>query len=133
MFTLGGGTKVFLATGATDLRRGFSLYTLIEHQLGCSRPLGGDVYVFTNRRRDLVKLFWFAEGGMHVLAKRLQTGTFRWPEAGEQTVPLTSAELQLLLNGIDLRQTRSRRWWRPGSAPPAPVQAAGGSATAGRP
>jgi hypothetical protein len=63
MFTLGGGTKVFLATGATDLRRGFSLYTLIEHQLGCSRPLGGDVYVFTNRRRDLVKLFWFAEVG----------------------------------------------------------------------
>lgn len=63
MFTLGG------------VRRGFSLYTIIEHQLAFSQPLNGDVYVFAHRRRDLVKLFWFSEGGMHVLAKRLKTGT----------------------------------------------------------
>ena len=64
MFTLGGGAKILLATGTTDLRRGFSLYTVIEHQLGCSQPLNGDVYVFGNRRRDFLKMFWFSEGGM---------------------------------------------------------------------
>ncbi|MGB8294363.1 MAG: IS66 family insertion sequence element accessory protein TnpB [Polyangia bacterium] len=117
MFTLGGGAKIFLATGTTDLRRGFSLYTLIEHQLGFERPLNGDVFVFMNRRRDLVKLFWFSEGGMYVCAKRLQTGTYRWPQAGEKTVPMTSAQLQLLLSGIDLKQTRARKWWRQPSAP----------------
>jgi len=37
---------------------------VIEHQLGCSQPLNGDVYVFVNRRRDLLKMFWFSEGGM---------------------------------------------------------------------
>lgn len=113
MFTLGGGAKIFLATGATDLRRGFSLYTVIEHQLGCSEPLNGDVFVFINRRLDLVKMFWFSEGGMYVCAKRLQTGTFRWPQAGEQTVAMTPAQLQLLLSGIDLTKTRARKWWRP--------------------
>jgi len=112
MFTLGGGTRIFLATGPTDLRRSFSLYALIENELGCSEPLSGDVFGFVNRRRDLVKLFWFSEGGMHVLAKRLESGTYFWPKAGEKTVTLTAAQLQLLLSGIDLAKTRTRRWWR---------------------
>jgi transposase len=112
MFTLGGGAKIFLATGTTDLRRGFSLCTVIEHQLGFERPLNGDVFGFINRRRNLVKLFWFSEGGMCVLGMRLPRSTFRWPEAGEKTVAITSAQLQLLLSGIDLKQTRSRKWWR---------------------
>jgi transposase len=114
MFTLGGGAKIFLATGVTDLRRGFSLSTVIEHQLGFGQPLNGDVYVFINRRRDLVKLVWFSEGGRYVCAKRLETGTFfRWPEASEKMVSMTPAQLQLLLSGIDLTKTRARKWWRP--------------------
>ncbi len=115
MLTLGGGARIYLATGTTDLRRSFSLYHLIEHQLGFAEPLNGDVFGFVNRRRDLLKLFWFAEGGMHLLAKRLPRGAFRWPEAGERTVTVTPAQLQLLLSGIDLTQTRTRRWWRQGA------------------
>ncbi len=84
MFTLGGGAKIFLATGATDLRRGFSLYTVVEHQLGCRQPLNGDVYGFVNRRRDLVKLFWFSEGGMYVCAKRRTTPFFFTVMAAER-------------------------------------------------
>lgn len=112
MFTLGGGAKIYLATGATDLRRSFSLYTIVQHRLGFDSPLNGDVFGFINKRRNLVKLFWFSEGGMYVCAKRLPESTFRWPQAGEKTVAITSAQLQLLLSGIDLKQTRSRKWWR---------------------
>ena len=46
MFTLGGGTKVYLATGATDLRRSFSLYMIAQHRLGFAQPLNGDVFGF---------------------------------------------------------------------------------------
>jgi len=112
MFTLGGGAKIYLATGVTDLRRGFSLHTLIEHQLGFDQPLNGDVFGFVNKRHNLVKLFWFSEGGMFVCAKRLPASTFKWPKAGEKTVAMTPAQLQLLLSGIDLKQTRARKWWR---------------------
>jgi len=118
MFTLGGGTKVYLATGATDLRRSFSLYMIAQHRLGFAQPLNGDVFGFINKRRDLVKLFWFSEGGMCVLAKRLPESTFRWPQAGDQTVTITPAQLQLLLSGIDLKQTRARKWWRPETSGP---------------
>ena len=119
MFSLGTSSRVWLASGATDLRRGFNgLHALIVHHFG-REALGGDLFVFTNRRRDLLKVFFFDAGGIWVCAKRLERGTFRWPAAGEPLVSLSSAELQLLLGGIDLAQTRPRRWWSPGAKPAA--------------
>lgn len=112
MLTIGGPGRIFLATGVTDMRKSFNgLYAEIQRELGAD-PLDGSVYVFCNRRRDLVKIFCFDSGGIWVCAKRLEAGTFRWPAAGERTVPLTATQLQCLLSGIDLTQTRQRRWWR---------------------
>ncbi|HEY3754742.1 MAG TPA: IS66 family insertion sequence element accessory protein TnpB [Opitutaceae bacterium] len=112
MITIGGRTRIFLATGVTDLRRGFGLQAVIEHDLGCP-PLNGDVYLFANRRRDMVKAFFFDSGGTWVCAKRLTVGSFRWPAPGQTSLELTAAELQLLLSGLDLTKTRPRRWWQP--------------------
>jgi len=112
MFTLGGNARVFLATGITDLRRGFNgLHALIAYEVGLP-PLNGDLYVFANRRRDQLKIFFFDTGGLWICTKRLETGTYRWPEPGDQLITLTPAELQLLVSGLDLAQTRPRAWWR---------------------
>lgn len=113
MLTLAGSTRVWLATGATDMRRGFvGLQAKITHEF--ARPaLNGDLYIFANRRRDLLKIFFFDSGGIWICAKRLERGTYRWPQPGERLVTLTTAELQLLLSGIDLTQARRRRWWQP--------------------
>ena len=80
MITLGGGaTKIHLATEPIDLRRGYSgLYTLVEQQFG-AEPQNGNLWVFTNRRRNLLKIFWWDEGGMVVLGKRLHEGTCKPP------------------------------------------------------
>ncbi len=116
MFSFGSQTHIWLATGATDLRRGFNgLLALITHELHRD-PLSGELYVFTNRRRDLLKIFFCDTGGLWVCAKRLEVGRYRWPQPGEQLVTLSPAELQLLLSGIDLRQTQLRSWWRPPGA-----------------
>jgi transposase len=112
VITIGGRTRIFLATGVTDLRRGFGLEAIIEHDLG-RPPLNGDAYLFANRRRDMIKAFFFDSGGIWVCAKRLLAGSYRWPEPGQMTVELTAAELQLLLSGLDLMKTRARRWWKP--------------------
>lgn len=120
MITLGGGaTKIHLSTAPIDLRRGYSgLYTLVEQQFG-AEPQSGNLWVFTNRRRNLLKIFWWDEGGMCVLGKRLHEGTFQsWPQPGQKTVLLTAAELQLLFSGLDLAKLRPRRWVR--RIPPSP-------------
>lgn len=76
MITLGGSGKIHLATAPTDCRRGYaSLYTMIEQQFG-GEPLSGHIWVFLNRGRTLAKLFWWDEGGMCLLSKRLHEGTF---------------------------------------------------------
>jgi transposase len=81
--------------------------------------------VFTNRRHNLLKVFWWDDGGMCILGKRLHEGTFRsWPQPGQKTVLLTAAELQLLLSGLDLAKLRPRRWVRRVPSPAPPVQAA---------
>jgi transposase len=124
MFTCGGQTRIWLATGVTDLRRGFNgLHALIAHEFG-QPPLNGDLYVFANRRRDLLKIFFFDAGGIWVCGKRLEAGSYRWPRPGERLVTLRPAELQLLLSGIDLQQTQPRRWWQPPALAPTPAGAA---------
>ena len=120
MIGLGVGRPIFLATGVTDLRCGINrLYALILDELG-QEPLSGAVFAFCNRRQDTVKLFCFDEGGVWLAAKRLESGTFRWPKAGTRAVQLTAADLHLLLSGVDPTRTRLRRWWTPVDAPGTP-------------
>jgi transposase len=120
-----GGRPIYLATGVTDLRLGYTgLYARVAEHLQ-QEPLSGALFVFCNRRKDAIKIFCYDEGGFWVCAKRLEQGTFRWPASGTRTVELRAADLQLLLSGIDLTRTRLRRWWQP--VPP--MVTAGGAAS----
>ena len=114
MLGLGAATRIYLATGRTDMRKGFEgLYGLVRDRLLCE-PLSGHVFLFCNGQRNRVKLLFWDGSGLWVCGKKLERGRFRWPEvAGEQSkVQLSHAELALLLGGIDLRQTQRRRWYR---------------------
>src|SRR3954469_17827853 len=107
MFGLGPATRIYLAVGATDLRKGFEgLYGLVRDWL-LGDPLSGHVFVFSNAQRNRLKLLFWDGSGLWVCAKRLEKGRFRWPEvASEQVkVVLSQEELVLLVGGIDLSQT----------------------------
>ena len=114
MFGWGPATRIYLAAGATDMRKGFEgLYGLARDRLSLE-ALSGHVFVFANARRDRLKLLLWDGSGLWVCAKRLEKGRFGWPEAaGQQTrVTLSHEELALLVGGIDLAATRRRRWYR---------------------
>jgi transposase len=114
MFGWGPATRIYLAAGATDLRKGFDgLYGLVRDRLRCE-PLSGHLFVFANAPRNRLKLLFWDGSGLWVCAKRLERGRFRWPAAagGEAKLLLSHEELALLLGGIDLAQTRRRRWYR---------------------
>ena len=74
-------------------------------------PFCGHLFVFRGRRGDMVKLLWFDGDGLCLLAKRLERGRFVWPQAISGSVSLTSAQLSMLLEGIDWR--RPARTWYP--------------------
>ena len=111
MISLPSPTKIWIAAGVTDLRRGFTgLSALVQTQLE-QNPLSGQVFIFRGRRGDLVKLIWFDGEGLCLFAKRLERGRFVWPQAREGSVSLTRAQLSMLLEGIDWR--RPERTWDP--------------------
>lgn len=108
------GTRVWIAAGVTDMRRGMdSLAALVQTALG-EQPFSGDVFVFRGRRGDLVKLLWWSGDGMNLYAKRLERGRFVWPQAMSGVVHLSAAQLSMLLEGIDWR--RPTRTWQPSVA-----------------
>lgn len=114
MFGLGPATRIYLATGATDMRKGFEgLYGLARDRLSCE-PLSGHIFLFSNAKRNRIKMLFWDGSGLWVCSKRLEKGRFRWPEAasGETRVTLSHEELALLVGGIDLAAARPRRWYR---------------------
>jgi transposase len=114
MFGLGLATKIYVAVEAVDMRKGFEgLYGLVRDQL-CHDPLSGHLFLFSNRTRTRLKALVWDGSGLWVCAKRLEKGRFRWPEAKPQqrAVTMRSEELAMLVNGLDLKQTRQRNWYR---------------------
>jgi len=104
-------TRIWLAAGVTDMRRGFQglsaqVQTVLEQE-----PYSGHVFVFRGRRGDLIKLLWFDGDGLCLFQKRLERGRFIWPQAASGTVSLSRAQLSMLLEGIDWR--RPERTWQP--------------------
>ena len=114
MFGLGPATKVYLAAGATDMRKGFDgLYGLVRDRLQLD-PLSGHMFLFWNAQRNRLKLIFWDGSGLWVCAKRLERGRFRWPaaETGQTKVVLSHEEMALLLGGIDLAGSKRRAWFR---------------------
>jgi len=104
MIGLPTNTRVWIAAGVTDLRRGFTgLSALVESKLE-QKPFSGHVFVFRGRRGDLIKVLWYDGDGLCLFAKRLERGRFVWPQAASGTVSLTPAQLSMLLEGIDWRR-----------------------------
>ena len=105
------GTRIWLAAGVTDMRRGFDGLSAQVQTVLQQQPFSGHVFVFRGRRGDIVKCLWFDGDGLCLFAKRLEKGRFIWPQATEGTVHLSRAQLSMLLEGIDWR--RPQRTWAP--------------------
>jgi transposase len=118
MLTIPPAVRIYLAAGATDLRRSVDgLSVVVRERFGLD-PLSGHLFVFRNRRGDRVKILVWDRSGFWVLYKRLEQGTFAWPsETAGPPLTITSRDLVVLLSGVDVAHTRTRRWYdRAGSA-----------------
>jgi transposase len=114
VFGLTPATKIYVAVEGVDMRKGFDgLYGLVRDRLK-QDPLSGHLFLFSNRTHTRLKALLWDGSGLWVCAKRLEKGRFRWPAPGEKqiSVSVRAEELALLVNGLDLKNTTRRNWYR---------------------
>jgi transposase len=126
MLTLPPSVRVYVALEPTDLRKSFDGLSILVAQGLRQDPLSGHLFVFRNRRGDQVRVLFWDRNGYALYAKRLARGCFHfaWKPGTDAThVEVESAELSLMLEGIDLAGARKRPRWQP--APSLPAHSAG--------
>jgi transposase len=97
------GTRVYLACGVTDMRKGFDGLAAQVQMVLAQDPYSGALFLFRGRRGGLRKALWWDGQGLALYAKRLERGRFVWPQAKDGVVSLTPAQLSMLVEGIDWR------------------------------
>ena len=111
MLSVVAGTRIFLAVGPTDMRKGFDgLQGLVTSVLK-QDPLSGHLFLFINRRCDKLKVLYWDGDGLAIWYRRLEQGTYQVPAVGEDqvSIEMRSDELTMLLRGIDFTRVRRRK------------------------
>ncbi len=111
MIPVPGNTRIWLAAGVTDMRRGFNTLAAQAEKVLAEDPYSGHLFVFRGRRGDLLKIIWWDAQGACLFSKRLERGRFVWPAAKEGKICLSASQMTMLLEGIDWRMPQ--KTWRP--------------------
>lgn len=114
MLSLPTSVRVYLARGATDMRKSIDGLTAVTKEVLEHEPMSGHLFVFCNGRRDRIKILYWERSGFWLLHKRLERGTFAWPvpEGSEaKQLELPASDLAALLGGLDLSNAKRRRWY----------------------
>ncbi|HEV2042004.1 MAG TPA: IS66 family insertion sequence element accessory protein TnpB [Casimicrobiaceae bacterium] len=114
MIPVPSGVHVWLATGHTDMRKGFGSLALLVQETLTRDPYGGELFIFRGRRGDLIKVIWHDGQGACLFTKKLENGRFIWPSAADGVVTISTAQMAYLLDGIDWRMPQ--KTWRPQAA-----------------
>lgn len=109
MFLPGHTVQVYIATGATDMRKSINgLSILVAEQLELD-PLSGHLFCFCNRKRDIIKILYWDRNGFCLWHKRLEQDRFQWPDTEEEVLNIHAHELSWLLDGLSLEQHQAHQ------------------------
>jgi transposase len=113
MIAVPAGMQVLVATRPVDFRKGADgLAALVREALGRD-PFSGTIFVFRAKRADRIKILAWDGSGLILFWKRLEHGAFKWPAASDGVMRLTSAQLAVLIDGMDWSRLHSRDVERP--------------------
>lgn len=93
--------RVFLAVGNTDMRKSINGLSIMVEQIMDQNPFTGDLFVFCNRRRNMIKILFWDRNGFCIWHKRLEEHRFTWPRTREEVITIGAKELEWLLAGLD--------------------------------
>ena len=103
------GIKVYLAMGNTDMRKAINgLSILVESNIELD-PFSGHLFVFCNRRRNILKILYWDRNGFCLWQKRLEKERFRWPESENEVLNIGHRELTWLIDGLEIQQESAHK------------------------
>lgn len=94
-------SRVFLAVGNTDMRKSINGLSILVEQVMDQNPFTGDLFVFCNRRRNMIKILYWDRNGFCLWHKRLEQHRFMWPRSRQEVISIGTKELEWLLSGLD--------------------------------
>ena len=114
MLSIPASVKIYLALDFCDMRKGYGgLYSIVQEQLK-SDPKSGNLFLFTNKRRNRLKILYCDQTGVWLLSKRLDKGQFSWPvglNGNNGKLNLSARAMALLLEGVDLKDGMKKAWY----------------------
>lgn len=114
MLSFPSALRVYVSLDFCDMRKGYEgLSSLVENSLK-EDLRGGTLFVFTNRKRTRLKMIYFDGTGLWLLSKRLEQGTFSWPQSTDENCSkmlLRPEALAMLTDGVDLKGAKLRPWY----------------------
>lgn len=104
MMTLTQDTKVYLAMGATDMRKAINGLSVIVSEQMQLDIFSDSLFVFCNRAQTILKILYWNKNGFCLWQKRLEKDRFKWPQTSKQVMNITSRELSWLIAGLNIHQ-----------------------------
>jgi len=106
--------KILVALEPVDMRKSFGGLIVAADGLRDQGLQSGALFIFTNKRRNRLKILYYDRTGVCILMKRLEVGNFTWPRPSQNTdatLSLSPEALQLLIDGVDMHQATMRPWY----------------------
>lgn len=104
MISIAAGIRIVVATVPVDGRKGMGSLAAVVQQTLRENPFAGDLFIFRTKKADRIKIVAWDGTGLWLHQKRMENRNFAWPAVKDGTMVLTSAQLAMLLEGLD--------WWR---------------------
>lgn len=104
--------QVYLAVGSTDMRKSINGLSILVEQAMDLNPFSGDLFVFCNRLRSIVKILYWDRNGFCLWHKRLEKDRFKWPQSVDEVISIDQRELKWLLSGLDIGDAHQRIYYQ---------------------
>ena len=100
--------RIFLRPGITDMRKSINTLAAIVASSMPQDIYSSDLFLFCNRRRDIVKVLYWHETGFALWQKRLEKARFPWPKDSRDSIEVSQEQLKMLLTGINFFNTHEK-------------------------
>jgi len=102
---------VYLAIGNTDMRKSINGLSILVEQTLDQNPFSGDLFVFCNRQRRIIKILYWDRNGFCLWQKRLEKDRFQWPQSVEDVISIDQRQLQWLLSGLNIADAHRQLYY----------------------